>query len=283
MITSVSTGPATARAKQNLTARPGDGFGQTKRGTRSVHTGVPRQAGSLLHPSPQRCTSKPLTHRAPSFAPSNFFLLSFIVWCKSKILRHWADELGRNRNSECTFMDTTTPAASRGSLGSNSTCLWQVCGLHTSYKAWLPPPLWAQGLSGLNMRAASTQPHGSCSYTARCPTDTHRSVQNVCCRSDLTSWERGCMLCANGTPPPGNPSQRRNKCGSMEALYIYILLHSLLLTWKYTEFFSNCNCTQIKLQNFFFFLTFFPLLCVLISSAFSFFSSFCFFLQSHWR
>lgn len=114
MITSVSTGPATARAKQNLTARPGDGFGQTKRGTRSVHTGVPRQAGSLLHPSPQRCTSKPLTHRAPSFAPSNFFLLSFIVWCKSKILRHWADELGRNRNSECTFMDTTTPAASTG-------------------------------------------------------------------------------------------------------------------------------------------------------------------------
>lgn len=113
--------------------------------------------------------------------------------------------------------------------------------------------------------------------------DAPLTAQNVCCRSDLTNWERGCMLCANGTPSPGNPSQRRNKCGSMEALYIYILLHSLLLTWKYTEFFSNCNCTQIKLQNFFFFLTFFPLLCVLISPAFSFFSSFCFFLQSHWR
>jgi len=45
VITSVSTGPATARAKQNLTAQPGDGFGQTKQGTLSVHARVPRQAG----------------------------------------------------------------------------------------------------------------------------------------------------------------------------------------------------------------------------------------------
>lgn len=110
------------------------------------------------------------------------------------------------------------------------------------------------------MRAASTQQHGSCNHaplhdapvtrTDQCRVRAERLLQ---IRSD--QLRRGA---ARSVPMEhlhlGNPSQRRNKCGSDGSfvhIYPFTLTASYISTWKYTEFLSNRNRTQIKLGNFF--------------------------------
>lgn len=61
MLTSVSTRPATAEAKQKLTASQGEGLRQTKRGTHAAPAGLPGRWPAASRPS--RCCPPELLHR----------------------------------------------------------------------------------------------------------------------------------------------------------------------------------------------------------------------------
>lgn len=106
-------------------------------------------------------------------------------------------------------------------------------------------------------------------------------VQSICCRSHLSDQLRRWAACSVSMEHfhLGSPSQRRNECGrDRSSVHIFFLTHCFLHI--YTEIYRTLSMVMItilrlNLRTFFpLLLIFFPLLCVLISPAFSSFPSF---------